>query len=156
MPSKHLFFMKTFSQFAVLLLGLFLLQACQSEQTAEKTASETPKYDADWASLGKHNESPNWFKNAKFGIYFHWGLYSVPAYKTEWYPRFMHFEGNDINTYHSKTYGPIADFGYHDFAPLFKACSYSSITITPAPSPITKPSLSLSHGREAVFGSSLR
>ena len=121
MPSKHLFFMKTFSQSAVLLLGLFLLQACQSEQTAEKTASETPKYDADWASLGKHNESPNWFKNAKFGIYFHWGLYSVPAYKTEWYPRFMHFEGNDINTYHSKTYGPIADFGYHDFAPLFKA-----------------------------------
>ena len=33
------------------------------------------KYDANWESLAKHNETPEWFRDAKFGIYFHWGPY---------------------------------------------------------------------------------
>ena len=47
-------------------------------------------YSEDWDSLAAHNESPEWFKNAKFGIYFHWGPYSVPAYGNEHYPRTMY------------------------------------------------------------------
>ena len=43
-------------------------------------------YREDWDSLAAHNESPEWFKNAKFGIYFHWGPYSVPAFGNEHYP----------------------------------------------------------------------
>jgi hypothetical protein len=42
-----------------------------------------------WESL-KQYEVPDWFRDAKFGIYFHWGLYSVPAYKTEWYPHYIY------------------------------------------------------------------
>ena len=38
----------------------------------------------NWESLGQYNEEPDWFKDAKFGIYFHWGVYSVPAYGNEW------------------------------------------------------------------------
>ena len=48
------------------------------------------KYDANWESLAKHNETPEWFRDAKFGIYFHWGPYSVPAYGNEHYPRTMY------------------------------------------------------------------
>ena len=37
-------------------------------------------YQPNWDSLANHNEAPEWFRNAKFGIYFHWGPYSVPAF----------------------------------------------------------------------------
>ncbi len=51
------------------------------------------KYKADWKSLASHNEAPEWYRDAKFGIYFHWGVYSVPAFGNEWYPRWMHVPG---------------------------------------------------------------
>ena len=90
------------------------------------SAKET-KYFPDWQSLARHEEAPEWFRDAKFGIYFHWGVYSVPAYGNEWYPRWMHMEdyvrGEDQNYYehHVKTYGHPSEFGYHDFVPMFKA-----------------------------------
>ena len=46
-------------------------------------------YQPNWNSLANHNEAPEWFRNAKFGIYFHWGPYSVPAFGNEHYPRTM-------------------------------------------------------------------
>ena len=108
---------------ATLLLTIFVIIISCAEPQESKTAIEADDlfYQEDWASLGKHNEAPQWFKDAKFGIYFHWGLYSVPAFKTEWYPRWMHFEGHEINKHHVETYGPLSEFGYHDFAPLFTA-----------------------------------
>ena len=48
------------------------------------TCKEGPvRYDATWASLEQVNPVPEWFKDAKFGIYFHWGVYSVPAFHNE-------------------------------------------------------------------------
>jgi alpha-L-fucosidase len=85
------------------------------------------KYEPNWESLAKHNIEPEWFKDAKFGIYFHWGPYSVPAFSSEWYPRWMYFKdrgdgwGNEVYPYHKKTYGEPEDFNYHDFIPMFKA-----------------------------------
>jgi alpha-L-fucosidase len=78
-------------------------------------------YTADWESLANYNEEPEWIKDAKFGIYFHWGLYSVPAFGNEWYPRNMHFEGSAEYIHHLETYGHPSEFGYHDFVPMFKA-----------------------------------
>lgn len=78
-------------------------------------------YEPTWESLAKHNAAPEWMKDAKLGIYFHWGPYSVPAYGSEWYPRLMHLEEHDIAKHHKKTYGDPAEFGYHDFVPLFTA-----------------------------------
>lgn len=46
-------------------------------------------YKPDWESLSRHEAAPEWFKDAKLGIYFHWGAYAVPAYGSEWYPRNM-------------------------------------------------------------------
>ena len=67
---------------------------------------------------------PEWYQDAKFGIFIHWGVYSVPAYGNEWYPREMYNADRSrrgIYQYHLDTYGPPSKSGYKDFIPLFKA-----------------------------------
>ena len=64
---------------------------------------------------------PQWYEDAKFGIFIHWGLYSVPAYDNEWYPRTMYTAGHRAFQHHVETYGPQNKFGYKDFIPMFKA-----------------------------------
>src|SRR5689334_13440863 len=65
--------------------------------------------------------APAWYQDAKFGIFIHWGVYSVPAFGSEWYPRNMYMEGSKEFEHHLKTYGPHSKFGYKDFIPQFKA-----------------------------------
>lgn len=77
-------------------------------------------YKDTWESLAEH-ETPKWFKNAKFGIFIHWGVYSVPAFGNEWYSRCMYMQGTREFEHHVKTYGPQKEFGYKDFIPMFKA-----------------------------------
>jgi alpha-L-fucosidase len=77
-------------------------------------------FSADWASL-QHFQCPDWFRDAKFGIYYHWGIYSVPAFATEWYPHWMYRPGRPEYEHHVKTYGPLDKFGYKDFIPMFTA-----------------------------------
>lgn len=77
-------------------------------------------FEANWESL-KQFRIPEWYKNAKFGIFIHWGLYSVPAYDNEWYSRNMYMQGNVAYAYHRKTFGDQSVFGYKDFIPMFKA-----------------------------------
>ena len=83
------------------------------------------KYEATWVSLQTH-ETPEWFRDAKFGLYFHWGLYSVPAYKNEWYSHWMYVQGHDINKHHVEKYGPLNEFGYKDFIPMFTAEKFNA------------------------------
>jgi alpha-L-fucosidase len=80
-----------------------------------------PRFAPDWKSLAKREPAPAWFRDAKLGIYFHWGVYSVPAFGDEWYPRNMHFEQRPEYKHHVETYGHPSKFGYHDFVPAFKA-----------------------------------
>ena len=75
-------------------------------------------YRPDWASLQRHRE-PRWYQDAKFGIFTHWGVYSVPAFGNEWYPRNMYIQGSDAFRHHVAVYGPQKDFGYQDFIPRF-------------------------------------
>ncbi|MBN1845409.1 MAG: alpha-L-fucosidase [Sedimentisphaerales bacterium] len=77
-------------------------------------------YRPDWDSLGRH-PVPQWFQDAKFGIYAHWGVYSVPAFDNEWYPRNMYIEGSKVQKHHLETYGDLSKFGYKDFVPRFQA-----------------------------------
>lgn len=77
-------------------------------------------YSADWNSLSAYRV-PEWFKDAKFGIFIHWGIYSVPAFGNEWYSRNMYIQGSPEFEHHRKTYGEQKDFGYKDFIPLFQA-----------------------------------
>ncbi|HEX4851536.1 MAG TPA: alpha-L-fucosidase, partial [Puia sp.] len=77
-------------------------------------------YQANWESLNKY-KVPEWFRDAKFGIFIHWGVYSVPAFGSEWYPRLMYLKGSKEYNHHIQTYGNQSTFGYKDFIPQFKA-----------------------------------
>ena len=79
----------------------------------------------DWESLQKY-EAPEWYKDAKFGIFIHWGVYSVPAFGNEWYPRSMYSVGSDEYKHHIATYGTQDKFGYKDFIPMFKAADFDA------------------------------
>ena len=81
---------------------------------------ENGQFKDNWDSLGKFR-MPEWFEDAKFGIFIHWGLYSVPAYNNEWYSRNMYVKDSDEYKHHIETYGPHKEFGYKDFIPMFKA-----------------------------------
>lgn len=82
-------------------------------------------YTPHWESLEKHS-IPQWFKDANFGIYFHWGPYAVPAYDNEWYSRNMYVEGTDAYEYHRQEWGPQEEFGYKDFIPLFEGGEFDA------------------------------
>ena len=98
------------------LAGLLAFVCCTSCNT--KRVEEEAHYEPDWESLTKY-EVPQWWEDAKFGIYFHWGPYSVPAHETEWYSIHMYKKGHPINKYHEEKYGDLKTFGYKDFIPQF-------------------------------------
>lgn len=85
---------------------------------------ESGKYKPDWDSLAGRS-APEWMREGKFGIFIHWGVYSVPAFNNEWYSRNMYVQGSPEFEHHRKTYGEHKDFGYKDFIPLFKAESFA-------------------------------
>jgi alpha-L-fucosidase len=72
-------------------------------------------FQPNFESLEKTSPVPEWFKDAKFGIYFHWGVYSVPAFANEWYPRTMYITGSSENKHHVETYGEISQWPYNNF-----------------------------------------
>lgn len=78
------------------------------------------RFKDNWESLSQYR-TPAWYENAKFGIFIHWGIYSVPAFGNEWYSRGMYIEGTREFEHHVATYGPQKDFGYKDFIPMFRA-----------------------------------
>jgi alpha-L-fucosidase len=80
-------------------------------------SAQTQKQDfqPDFQSLEKVNPVPEWFKDAKFGIYFHWGVYSVPAFSNEWYPRSMYIKGSIENKHHVEVYGDPSQWPYNYF-----------------------------------------
>ncbi len=80
-------------------------------------------YQADWDTM-KGYPVPAWYLDGKFGIFIHWGLYCVPAFGNEWYPRHMYLQGTPEFQHHRQAYGPQDRFGYKDFIPLFKAERY--------------------------------
>ena len=79
----------------------------------------------DWDSLAAR-KSPWWFTEAKFGIFIHWGLYSIAAHGNEWYSRNMYIRQKEEWSYHRKTYGAHNRFGYKDFIPLFTAENFDA------------------------------
>ncbi len=81
--------------------------------------SEGPFSDT-WDSLTGF-EVPAWYQDGKFGIFIHWGAYSVPAFANEWYPRNMYVEGSPEYLHHREVYGDQATFGYKDLIDRFTA-----------------------------------
>ena len=83
----------------------------------------TENYEPTWNSLARH-QLAQWFRDAKFGVYTHWGVYSVPAFGANgtWYPHFMYgadmfgrdaeHHGPEFHRHHVETYGGPEEFGY--------------------------------------------
>lgn len=83
------------------------------------------RFKDTWESLQRYRV-PAWYEDAKFGIFIHWGVYSVPAFGSEWYPRNMYMQGSPEFEYHRKTYGEHKKFGYKDFIPMFTADKFDA------------------------------
>lgn len=90
------------------------------------SAKGTNVYQGDWESIRQSYQFSQWFQDAKFGIFIHWGVYSVPAAGTEWYARNMYIEGSHEYKYHLEKYGKHVDIGYKDFIPLFKGDKFNA------------------------------
>src|SRR2546423_5288300 len=82
---------------------------------ASRACATTSTYVPTWASVDQHTPAPEWFQDAKFGIYFHWGAFSVPAYDSEWYPRNMYISGTAAQNHHVATYGDPSVWPYSNF-----------------------------------------
>lgn len=82
-------------------------------------SAQKPEFENTVESL-QHYQCPDWFRDAKFGIYMHWGAYSV-AEQGEWYARKLYDENTPEYAHHVKTYGHPSEFGYKDFIPMWKA-----------------------------------
>ncbi|RKR14380.1 alpha-L-fucosidase [Maribacter vaceletii] len=109
----------------IVLLQVYSCKESNKDKT-EEPVIEQKKYEANWESLSEHEEAPQWFQDAKLGIYFHWGVYSVPAFGSEWYPSKMYIKGTKEYEYHKKNYGPQEEFGYHEFVPKFTAENFDA------------------------------
>lgn len=88
--------------------------------TESAESNRNVPFHASWESLVAY-KTPDWFRDAKFGIFLHWGVYSVPAFGNEWYTRNMYIPGSAAYKHQIATYGPLNKFGYKDFIPLFRA-----------------------------------
>jgi alpha-L-fucosidase len=80
-------------------------------------------YRASWRSLEAYRV-PRWFRDAKLGIFIHWGVFSVPAFANEWYSRNMYVKGSLPYEYHRAVYGPQSKFGYKDFIARFTMAKF--------------------------------
>lgn len=87
--------------------------------TTDNIIAEGP-FQPTWDSLLNYRV-PAWYEDAKFGIFIHWGIYAVPAFDNEWYPRNMYQEGSAVYQHHRTVHGPQSKFGYKDFIPQFRA-----------------------------------
>lgn len=103
---------------------LIFVTGCNSvgssdEQTSEPATDATLYFEPTIESLQQY-EAADWFRDAKLGIYLHWGAYSVVE-RGEWYPRYMYEEGRPEYEHHLENYGHPSEFGYKDIIPLWKA-----------------------------------
>jgi len=106
-------------------MSLLIVSCNTSTEKAEKIT-----YEPTWESL-KSAPVPEWIMDAKFGIYTHWGVYSVPAFETNVYGQHMYssLENDErgIRKHHEENYGSIFDFGYKEFVPMFTTPKFDPV-----------------------------
>jgi alpha-L-fucosidase len=103
--------------FASIIAFLMLVNA-QAQQNGNSNA-EQEKFSPTDESL-KQYKYPDWFRDAKFGIWSHWGPQAVPR-QGDWYAKNLYIQGSNQNKYHVTHYGTPSKFGYKDIIPLWKA-----------------------------------
>ena len=99
--------------------ALGLLGSAAPVLNSSAWAAAPSKFEPTWDSL-KQYHYPEWFRDAKFGIWAHWGPQCVGEFG-DWYARKMYIEGDPFYDYHLKKYGHPSKFGYKDIIQLWKA-----------------------------------
>jgi alpha-L-fucosidase len=115
---------------SIIVLLASLLAAMPAVQTAVRAEEAAPAagrqgpFQPTWESLKKHHD-PQWFRDAKFGIYTHWGPVTVGSEDCrrggQWYGREMYDPKSPVFAYHKKRFGDQTKAGYKDIIPLFTA-----------------------------------
>ena len=104
-------------------IGRAALAADQPSQEPSKLppgiAPEEGPFAATRASLGSY-QVPDWFRDAKFGMWAHWGPQSAVEFG-DWYARLLYMQGTDQYNYHTEHYGHPSKFGFKDTIPSWKA-----------------------------------
>ncbi|QCX37876.1 hypothetical protein FF125_05285 [Aureibaculum algae] len=107
-------------KFIIIIFTMFILGHLNAQK----------EYKANWKSLSNHKNVPDWMRDAKFGIYCHWGVYAVPAYNNEHYIKAMRDTSNysKLGTHkrHIAVYGSLNEFDYHNFIPMFKGENFDA------------------------------
>ncbi|MFD2587375.1 alpha-L-fucosidase [Croceitalea marina] len=116
--------------------------SCKDSTTERKELThEEVLMEPNWESIKANYKDPAWFNEQKFGIFIHWGVYSVPAFGSEWYPRQMYMDTANFSAqlkvlhdgptkeylHHKKEWGDPKEFGYKDFVPMFKAEKFNPV-----------------------------
>ena len=99
--------------------GLAGAVATLSSAAGARTGASGP-FTPDWASLTAGYRAPDWFRDAKFGIWAHWTAQCVPE-EGDWYAREMYRQGSRCNKVHVARYGHPTKFGFMEFDNLWKA-----------------------------------
>jgi alpha-L-fucosidase len=96
--------------------------------TVISTAGYSQDKELSWEELSEQYEIPEWFSDARFGVWVHWGAQSVPEYGGGWYARHMYMQdvgketfGKNAYSYHLKTFGHPSKVGYKDVIHAWKA-----------------------------------
>ena len=123
---------------------ILVTSSCEMKRRDQKSIASInvpPKvFEPNWESIKEHYKDPAWFNQQKFGIFIHWGVYSVPAFGSEWYPRRMYMDSatfsaqlkpgtdgpNPTHLHHLENWGDPKSFGYKDFIPMFKAEKFNA------------------------------
>jgi len=100
-------------------LGLELAASRARAVPATRSIAAGP-FQSNWESLVQKYRVPEWFRDAKFGIWAHWSAQCVPE-QGDWYARQMYIQGNSIYEHHVKTYGHPSTFGFMEIDNLWKA-----------------------------------
>lgn len=118
---KTLSINSTAKSFKTILWALPIFLACSCFASQNEVVMEG-EFKPAWESLSHYNQAPDWFRDAKFGIWAHWGPQCEPE-SGDWYARDMYLEGSRVYNIHLKKYGHPSEFGFKDIIHRWKAKS---------------------------------
>lgn len=125
--SYNQFVMKLHKKSFILLFSLFSMGQLTSLAQDANEVMATGKFQPTWESLGQY-KVPAWFRNAKFGIWAHWGPQCEPE-EGDWYARAMYNEGSREYKAHLAKYGHPSEFGFKDVCNAWKADQWGPETL---------------------------
>ncbi|WP_430814951.1 alpha-L-fucosidase [Carboxylicivirga sp. RSCT41] len=114
----------------VTVILVVLLFGCDGKESKSSKKETLKPYNSNHESIASY-DVPDWYSDGKLGIFMHLSAFSVPAYRNEWYPRHIYYAEDNptiihrewtktFREHHIETYGPLNEFGYKDFIPMFR------------------------------------